>query len=103
MRMMIKFSMPTEAGNQVLRSGKIDKVFQQLLADLKPEAGYFYADGGDRTGFFVINMTESWQVADVLEKFAFGLNAKVEMVPVMNADDLHKALGGIKGIIERYG
>jgi hypothetical protein len=103
MRMMVKFSIPAEEGNAVLRSGKIDKVFQQLVADLKPEAGYFFPTGGERGGFFVFNMQDSWQVADTVERFFFGLNAKVELTPVMNAEDLHKALTGIKGIIDRYG
>jgi hypothetical protein len=103
MRVMVKFSIPTEAGNSVLRSGKLDTVFPQLLADLKPEAAYFYASGGDRAGFLVIDMKEPWQIADTIERFFFGFDAKVEMVPVMNADDLHKALSGVKGIIERYG
>jgi len=103
MRVMVKFSVPIDAGNAALRNGKLDKVFQQLLADLKPEAGYFYPNGGERGGFFVIDMKEPWQVADTVERFFFGLNAKVELVPVMNGEDLHKALSGIKGIVDRYG
>ena len=48
-------------------------------------------------------MRESSQVAEIAERFFFGLNAKIEMTPVMNADDLHKALTGIQGTIQRYG
>ena len=103
MRIMIKFSIPVAAGNSALRSGKLQKVFDQLLADLKPEAGYFYPDGGERGGFFVVNMQEPSQVAETVERFFFGLDAKVELVPVMNGDDLHKALSGMKSIVERYG
>jgi hypothetical protein len=33
----------------------------------------------------------------------FGLNAKVEFVPVMAADDLQKVLSGVSGTIQRYG
>ena len=47
MRIMVKFSFPVEAGNAAIRSGKVEKVFQQLLEDLKPEAGYFYPEGGE--------------------------------------------------------
>jgi hypothetical protein len=103
MRIMVKFSFPVDVGNALLRSGKLQKSFEQLVQDIKPEAGYFYPTGGERGGFFVINMEEPWQVADTIERFFFGLNAKVEMVPVMNADDLHKALSGVNGIIARYG
>jgi hypothetical protein len=58
---------------------------------------------GERGGFFIINMQESSQIAEIVERFSFGLNAKVELVPVMGADDLHKALSGVPATIHRYG
>ena len=103
MRIMVKFSVPVEAGNAAIRSGKLQKVFEQLLEDLKPEAGYFYPGGGERAGFFIVNMEDSWQVADTVERFFFGLDAKVELTPVMNGEDLHKALDGVPNIVENYG
>ena len=104
MRTMIKFSFPVETGNSLLRSGKLEKVMQQLTSDLKPEAGYFFPSSeGERGGFVVIDMQEPWQIADTVERLFFGLNAKVELVPVMNGEDLHKAFSALKGVIERYG
>ena len=103
MRVMIKFAFPVEASNEAIRSGKLQKVFQQLAEDLKPEAGYFFPEGGERAGFFVVDMQESSQVAEIAERFFFGMNAKVEMTPVMNADDLQKALSGVQSTIQRYG
>ncbi len=35
-------------------------------------------------------MKDSSQVAEIGERFFFGLNAKVEMVPVMAMEDLQK-------------
>ena len=102
MRVMVKFSFSTETGNAAIQSGKIEKVFQQLFEDLKPEASYFYTEGGQRAGHFVVDMNDSTQVAGVVERFSFGLNAKVEMMPVMNGDDLHKALSGIQDLVKRY-
>ena len=77
----------------------------------KHEAGAFQSRsdfaarqvGGERAGFFVVDMRESSQVAEIAERFFFGLNAKIEMTPVMNADDLQKALTGVQGTIQRYG
>jgi hypothetical protein len=103
MRVMIKFAMPVEASNEAIRSGKLQKVFQQLTEDLKPEAAYFFPTGGERGGFFVVDMRESSQIAEMAERFFFGLNAKVEFVPVMAADDLQKGLSGVPGTIQRYG
>jgi hypothetical protein len=48
-------------------------------------------------------MRESSQVAEIAERFFYGMNARVEMTPVMNADDLQKALSGAQTIAQRYG
>ena len=103
MRVMIKFAFPVDAGNSAARTGKIEKVFQGLLEELKPEAAYFFPEGGERAGLFVVDMKESSQVAEIAERFFFGLNARIEMVPVMGAEDLQKGLSGLQGIIQRYG
>lgn len=103
MRMMIKFSFPVDAGNAAIRTGKVEKIFQQLIEDLKPEAAYFHAVDGDRGGFFVVNMQESSQIAEIAERLFFGVSAKIELVPVMTADDLRKGLSGVQATIQRYG
>ena len=45
MRVMIKFRFPVDAGNSAIRSGKVEKVFQQIQEELKPEAAYFFPEG----------------------------------------------------------
>jgi hypothetical protein len=103
MRIMVKFSSPVDAGNAAIRIGKVEKVFQQLMEDLKPEAAYFHAVDGDRGGFFVVNMQEASQIAEIAERLFFGVSAKIELVPVMTADDLRKGLSGVQATIQRYG
>jgi hypothetical protein len=82
---------------------KSRKVFQQIFEDLKPEAEYFFPEGGERAGLFVVDMKESSEVAEIAERFFFGLNARIEMVPVMAPEDLKIGLSGVQGIIRRYG
>jgi len=102
MRVMVKFRFPVDEGNEVIRTGRIAQIFQQLTEDLKPEAAYFYPDGGERAGHFIVNMQDGAEVAGIAERFFFGLHAEIEMTPVMTAEDLQKALSGIKKTIERY-
>ena len=78
-------------------------IFQGIVEELKPEAAYYFPEGGERAGLFVVNIKESSQVAEIAERFFFGLNARIEMVPVMAAEDLQKGLSGVQGIIQRYG
>ena len=42
MRMMLKFRFPVETGNEAIRSGKVAKVFERIMEELKPEAAYFF-------------------------------------------------------------
>jgi hypothetical protein len=101
--MMLKFSLPIEAGNEAIRTGKIAKVLEALMTDLKPEAAYFFAERGERTSLFVFDMQDSSQVAQVAERCFFGLNATVELTPVMTADDLRKGLADVETIIKNFG
>jgi len=103
MRIMVKFAIPVAVGNDAIRTGKVEKVFQQITQELKPEAAYFFPEGGDRAGLFVVNMDDSSQIAQIGERFFFGLNARVELVPVMTADDLQKGLSAVPDIVQRYG
>jgi len=100
---MIEFTFPADTGNDAIRSGKVEKVFKQIAQELKPEAAYFFPQGGERGGLIVVDMTSSSQIVEIAERFFFGLNAKVEMVPVMALEDLQQGLSGIQGIVQRYG
>lgn len=102
MRMMIKFSFPVEPGNELVSSGKLNRIFQSLMEDLKPEAAYFFPENGQRGGLMVVNMTDSSDLAKMLEPIWFGIHADVSVTPVMNGEDLQKGLGAIGGIVKRY-
>jgi hypothetical protein len=102
MRWMIKFSVPVDAGNELVTSGKIGQNFQSLIEDFKPEAAYFFPENGQRSGFMIVNMTDSSDLAKVAESFWHGLHADISVTPVMNGEDLAKGLSGIEGIIKRY-
>ncbi len=92
MRMMLKFSMPVEAANRAIKDGMLPKILQGLMADLKPEASYFTAQDGLRTGFMFFDMKDSTQIPSIAEPLFQGLNAAIEFAPVMNADDLKAGL-----------
>ena len=59
MRMMLKWSLPTDAGNKMIKDGEVGKVLGPLLEAMKPEAAYWFASGGTRGGLFVFDLAES--------------------------------------------
>jgi hypothetical protein len=102
-RILVQFTFPTTIGNEVIRSGKIKKFFDQIAADLKPEAMYFFPVDGDRAGLMVINTDNPSICAAVGERFWFGIQAKVKVTPCMNGEDLGKGLAEMPKILENYG
>ena len=85
--------MPVEAGNAAMKDGRLAKFIGSQMESLKPEAAYFYPDGGQRTAIFVFDLKDASEVAKIAEAFFSELNASVEFAPVMNIDDLKKGLG----------
>jgi hypothetical protein len=92
MRVMARISAPVESGNQGVKDGTIGKLFQAAAERWKPEAMYFGTFDGRRTGFVVFDMADPSDMPSFAEPFFMGLNADVQFMPVMNADDLQKGL-----------
>ncbi|MGW7262704.1 hypothetical protein [Streptomyces sp. NPDC054842] len=92
MRVMLKATMDTDKANEALTSGKMPQLIKETMEHLRPEAAYFGPEGGHRTCYLVFDMTDSSELPPVGEPFFTQLNAKVEVFPIMNADDLQKGL-----------
>jgi len=93
--MMLRWTVPADRGNQAVKDGSMGSVIEAVMAKTKPEAAYFLAEGGDRSGIVFFDLQEAADIPRIAEILFSGLNAKVEFVPVMNADDLKKALSSL--------
>jgi len=96
MRMMLRVTIPVVAGNAEIQSGKMPKLMAEVTARLKPEAAYFTTDTGHRTAYFFFDLKDVSDMPSIGEPFFMELNAKVEFMPVMNAEDLQKGLSHLK-------
>jgi hypothetical protein len=104
MRMLMRVTIPGEAGNAAAKAGTLASTVERMVGDLKPEAAYFYTnEDGERTGGFVFDMKDSSQIPAIVEPWFLAFNAKVTMRPVMNAQDLAAGAEGIAKAVKEYG
>jgi hypothetical protein len=97
MRTMLRWTVPVERGNEAIRDGTLEKSIQTLMEQLKPEAAYFMPFDGERAGMMVFDMTDPAQIPQIAEPLFMALDAAVEFTPVMDADDLKRALSQVTG------
>jgi len=104
MRMLLRVSIPVETGNAAIKAGMLGSTIERILADLKPETVYFFADDeGNRTGSIVFDMTDTSQIPSIAEPWFLAFNAKIALQPVMNLQDLGAAMASVGPVVQQYG
>ncbi len=104
MRMLLRVSIPVEAGNAAAKAGTLGSTIERILADLKPEAVYFYADDkGQRSGSIVFDMTETSQIPSIAEPWFLAFNAEISLRPIMTPQDLATAGPSIGKAAQQFG
>jgi hypothetical protein len=88
MRMMMKVSIPDEAGNRGIKEGMLPKTVMEFVEKMKPEACYFTPEGGKRTALFFFDLADPTMLPSAVEPFFINLNAGIEMSPAMNLADM---------------
>jgi hypothetical protein len=92
MRMLLRFQMEVEAGNRAIADGSLGQMLDRVMEQVKPEAAYFTAMDGKRTGLIFFDMKEPSEIPSIAEPIFNTLNAKIEFLPVMTPDDVRTGL-----------
>lgn len=103
MRVLMKVNMSTDEANALVRAGKLEETIQSILTDQKPEAAYFIADFGMRTGLIVVDMKDSSEIPSFAEPWFLALGASIELTPVMTPEDLSKGSAAFLAAVKKYG
>ncbi|HLW58971.1 MAG TPA: hypothetical protein VKV57_03500 [bacterium] len=96
MRMLMRVTMQVEQANKAFKDGTLQKTMQSSLEALKPEAAYFGAIDGARTGLIFFDLKDVSDLPRIAEPFFHNFNATVEFCPVMNGDDLRAGMGKVQ-------
>lgn len=101
MRFIVKITIPVEKFNAAVRDGSAGKKIQQILDDTKPEAVYFWEEGGKRGGVMVVHLEKTSQIPAIAEPWFLYFDAGVELRPCMTPQDL--AAAGLEALGKKYG
>lgn len=91
MRFMVRCTIPAKIANPLIKSGTLFKQLMKYVDDVKPEELYFTPSRGQRTIYFVLDMSSEDKMALVTEPPWLDWEADVDMTPVMKLADLEKA------------
>ena len=103
MKYILKFKIPNDSGNNVVKDPQFGKKMQDLIAEVKAEAVYFTNICGRRGGYVIVNINDASQIAAIAEPFYYWLKAEVDLIPVMTLEDLGKAGPSIEAAIKKWG
>ena len=102
MRFMLRFSMPSEAGNDLIGGGGMGETMQQIMGELQPEAAYFCPVDGQRGGYLFLNIDNASDIPGKVEPLFLAMDAFIELIPVMTAEDLQQAMPGLEQTAQKY-
>jgi hypothetical protein len=92
MRMLLKMQMDVEAGNRAIQDGSFGQMLERVMGQIKPEAAYFTAIDGRRTGLIFFDLQEPSDIPAIAEPFFMTVGASIELLPVMTQEDVQKGL-----------
>jgi hypothetical protein len=96
MRMLMTVQMDVDAASRGIQDGTLPKVMDSTLSQLQPESAYFTTHEGCRTAYIFFDLKDPSQMPRIAEPLFSGLKAKIDLSPVMNADDLRKGLSQLQ-------
>ncbi len=95
MRVMLRAHLDTAATNEGIKTGALPQGMKALIDKVKPEAAYFGLHEGVRSCWIVFDLKDSADLPSVAWDLFVQYNAEIEVAPVMNAEDMQKALGAL--------
>jgi hypothetical protein len=92
---------PVERFNALVRDGTAGRKIARILEEIRPESVWFTELGGERCGFIVVDVPEPSAIPSLCEPWFLTFDARIELHPAMNAEDLMAA--GLEDLGRKYG
>lgn len=88
MRLLLRFTIPVEKGNQAEADGSLAQAIKNLVERLDPEAAYFHLQDGKRAGTIFFQASDQARMATINEPLFAKLHAAIDIQPAISLDEL---------------
>ncbi len=88
MRLMLRFTIPVEKGNETMLDGSMSTALKTLVEQLQPESAYFHLQDGQRAGTIFFEASNPEQMAAINEPLFAALNASIDIQPAISLEEL---------------
>jgi hypothetical protein len=92
MRLMLKFTIPVDKGNETMADGTMAPAVEALVKTVNAEAAYFTVLDGERAGLVFFEESDQARLPDINEPLFAALDAYIEIVPALTLEDLKRGL-----------
>jgi hypothetical protein len=88
MRLMLRFTIPVEKGNEAEADGSLSEAIKGLIDQVQPEAAYFHLQDGKRSGTIFFEESDQARMAVINEPLFAKLNAAIDIQPAVSLEEL---------------
>jgi len=88
MRLMLRFTIPVEKGNEAKSDGSLSEAIKGLIDQVQPEVAYFHLQDGKRAGTIFFEESDQARMAVINEPLFAKLNAAIEIQPAVSLEEL---------------
>ena len=88
MRLMLRFTIPVEKGNEAKADGSLSEAIKGLIDQVQPEAAYFHLQDGKCAGTIFFEESDQARMAVINEPLFAKLNAAIEIQPAVSLEEL---------------
>ena len=81
MRMMMRFSIPVERGNETIEDGSLEQTTEAIVSETKAEAAHFLLEGGERAGYIFFELEDAALLPKLNEMMFAALDAAIDVHP----------------------
>ena len=90
MRVMLKFKIPVDRGNETAEDGSLGRAIDDVTARVGAEAAYFFVEDGMRAGILIFEAAHGQDIMHINETLFQAVDAEIDVTPVLTLDELHK-------------